>query len=370
MRIASRQAGLKLPTALLPLLFLVTTIGTGARAADLNALIGALQASGYPSNSDGQAKASETTLCSRELMELDPAPVSEVAEVIKRVKTHCANETACGTEELKDILEKVIVTHGKGHRNWFRKLTTIPRRLLVLMVYSGTVIGPGALTYYLTSLYNIPDGQRIILGASVSQISAMLFGRSGAILERMLGPHIEQAVIKVWDPNDGDSWGKIQKALNEKDRLINSQIYNQLLVFGPHFKTAGDAIRERDFAGAADSYVQALLHSYNLFGGLHYYHPSTVGEVRAHLPKKGEFRNDIDMSLEDKVEIIIRVCRTIQARPADEILEGASRDELVRFAFGIMLRWLIIHDAPAPSPVKPVGTVLAPTQGLPAATAR
>jgi len=338
----------------LSLLFLVTLSVTTRRADETSPaksdaeVVDLAMADSYPQRDE---KSVDT--CSRELMELDPAPVSEVADVMKRVKTHCVNETACGTQELKEVLEKVIATHGKGHRNWFRKMTILPRRLLVLMVYSGTVIGPGALTYYLTSLYNIPDGQRIILGASVSQISAMLFGRSGAILERMLGPHIEQAVIKVWDPNDGDSWGKIQKALNEKDRLINSQIYNQLLTFAPHFRTAGDAVKRQDLAQAADSYTQALLHSYNLFGGLHYYHPSTVGEVRQYLPRAGEFRNDLDMTIEQKVELIIRVCRTIQARPADEITAGVSRDDLVRFAFGVMVRWLVIHDAPAPSPVKP-----------------
>ncbi len=352
LRAASGQERERLTRALFSLLFLIV-LNVGTVRAD--------EPGDQPQPNEDSA-----TICSRELMELDPAPVSEVATILKRVKQHCVDETACGTTELKEVLEKIIVTQGKGHRNWFRKLTIIPRRLLVMGIYSGTVIGPGLLTYYLTSLYNIPDGQRIILGASVSQISGMLLGRSGAALERMLGPHIEQAVIKIWDPNDGDSWGKIQKALNEKDRLINSQIYNQLLIFAPHFRSAGDAIKRKDIAQAADSYTQALLHSYNLFGGLHYYHPSTVGEVRQYLPRGGQFRNDIDMPLEQKVELIIRVCRTLQSRPADEIVEGVNRDDLVRFAFGIMLRWLVVHDAPAPSPVK-TPTAPVATQGLPTA---
>ena len=341
------------------------------------------------------------TVCINELVTFDPAPVTEVAAIMSAVKVACETETSCGNQKLKSVLEEAINQHGRLHRGFWKRLFFYPRRAAVPAIYVTSVIGPALLTIYLANRFGLHPDYKTPLSVAVGAASGFLLGRFGASLERMVGPHLEQLAMTIWDPHENDSWGRIQKVLNEKDRLINSQIYNQLLTTNPQFELAGKMIRdvvalpvtsenqklmeisiaelarieaidpelaekalrlssipaqktekvdderERKMALAADQYALALLHSYNLFGGLHYYHPNMVAAVRSHLPRRGQFREEVDLTEEFKVELIIRVCRTLQAKGRDEIPDTVNRDELVRFAFGVMLRWMVVHDHPA-----------------------
>lgn len=351
-------------------------------------------------------------VCLEELTSFDPAPVTEVASVMAAVKLACETETSCGNLALKKVLEEAINQHGRKHRGFWKRVFFYPRRIAVPLIYIGSVVGPPILTLFLTSKFQLPQDYKIVLSGAVGAASGFLLGRFGSSLERMVGPHLEQLAMTIWDPHDNDSWGRIQKALNEKDRLINSQVYNQLLTADRQFELAGKMIRdivalpkeepnyidisiaelakieavdpvlaekvrklttiqlentekiederERKLALAADQYALALLHSYNLFGGLHYYHPNMVAAVRTHLPRSGQFREYVDLSEEFKVELIIRVCRTLQAKSRDEVPDSVNRDELVRFAFGVMLRWLVVHDHPE-GQIKPGGGTAAAT---------
>lgn len=279
----------------------------------------------------------------------------ELQRIIEGVRVRCRGDS-CNHEQMQVALEEAISRHAPKTRSLLRKILVPLGRTIFILGYFGTVIGPGLLTY-LVCMHaqeavgvNIPDGLKSVLGVTVSGATGLLLGRPARFLEAMIGPPIEQATIKyLWNPSDGDSWGKILKALNEKERFTASQVYNQMVAaLRPHIERGGQAVTQKDWRRAGHHYAVALRHSYHLFGGLHYYDPSTVSEARAYLYPYRVYETTVpgekQLTEEDKINIIMATCLDmLLSTPPDQLRDGATVEELTRFAFGVMLRWLVVH---------------------------
>ncbi len=275
--------------------------------------------------------------CAHQLAEAaDPATprreiTFEAEHFLKDVRSVCESPTSCSDAQLDRAVDQAIKKSPSRFRAAFNKVKLLSRRSVVLLIWGGSILGPGVLSYYLTA--GIPEGLRYSVTSFVMTMTGILFGRFSGPVDKKLGPKVEQLAFHLWSPANGDSWGQIMKSLPETDRLKFSQIYNQLIVLHPYLKDGGAAVKEGDMPSAARLLTNGILNSYDMFAGLHLEHPATLREARTYLPL---------FSLDEKRALIAAAEDLIRSLPADELQDPseAGRKKVADFTRQTLEVWI------------------------------
>jgi len=241
------------------------------------------------------------------------------AEVLRLVEVDCPTASACDNTGLARSLtlagKKVAKLDSR-----FGRLALLPRRAGVVLVWIASILGPGALSYYVSS--GLPDGLRISFSSFVMVMSGMLFGKFSAPIEKSVAPLAEKLSFFIWKPKEG-SFGQILGKLSETERFRNSQIYNQIIFLRAHFEAAGEALMRGNVDLAARHYANAIVNSHDMFGGLNLLHPATVREVRTYTPALA------NLSDRAKLDLLHSAIAAIQGLQPDELVEGSKKSELI-----------------------------------------
>lgn len=276
-------------------------------------------------------------LCAQQLGEIanPAAPQREITveaeNFLKEVRTACVSPTSCSDAQLERAVDQAIKKSPSRFRAAFNKVKLLSRRSVVLLIWAGSILGPGVLSYYLTA--GVPEGLRYSVTSFVMTMTGILFGRFSGPIDKKLGPKVEQLAFRWWSPSEGDSWGQIMKSIPETDRMKFSQIYNQLIVIHPYLKDGGAALKADDWQTAARLLTNGLLNSYDMFAGLHLEHPATIREARAYLPK---------LSADEKERLILAVEEIIRSLPTDELQDPSEegRKKVVDFTRQTLVAWI------------------------------
>lgn len=262
---------------------------------------------------------------------VNPQLYTDAASVVGEMVQHCPSPAACSKEEVAETAERAIELKGGSSRSLLRRLMLLPRRALVFLFWGGSVLGPGILSYYLTS--GLATEVRIPLSNFVMQMSKDLFERFNGPVKDKLAPKVHQLAFWLWDPHAEDGWAQIHKRLNEASRLENSQIYNQAVLIRDDFKSAAKALLDGNIEVSAGHYMDAFLDSDDLFGGLNLDRRTTVRAARR--PLRGR---SIPSELRERVRD--RVVEMISQLDDKELADPAKRGELMKSARRIVSIWI------------------------------
>ncbi len=262
-----------------------------------------------------------------------PAQVTQDAsQVLAEIQKSCSHVSECTDEALYEATKVAIQKKGGPSQSKLRKFLRLPRRALTFLIWGGSILGSGVLSYYATA--GVPDGLRISFSSFVMVMSGVLFGRFSSPFEKKIGPKIEQLAFWLYDPDPDDGWGQIMKTINEAERLEKGQILNQVIVLRPWLKTAAYALNRNDIRNAARAYVHAILHSVDLFGGLNLAFPATVREVRGYLPE--QFKG---ISVETRTQLLEEALAVLRGLPDKELRDSISRKTLESIVHGSISYW-------------------------------
>ncbi|MEQ1843617.1 MAG: hypothetical protein ABL994_24695, partial [Verrucomicrobiales bacterium] len=283
----------------------------------------------------------EPVPCANQLSEAgDPAtPRREItveAEIfLQNVRAVCVSATSCSDDQLDKAVTHAIKKSPSRFRSLFNKVKLLSRRSVVLLIWGGSILGPGILSYYLTA--GIPEGLRYSVTSFVMTMTGILFGRFSGPVDKKLGPRVEQLAFTLWSPSDQDSWGQIMKSIPETDRLKFSQIYNQLIVIHPYLKDGGAALSRGDLAMAAHLFTNGILNSIDMFAGLHLDHPVTLREARVYLPR---------ISRADKEALIEAAAELIKSLSAEELQDPSDqgRQRAIEFMRETLTAWIRVAE--------------------------
>jgi hypothetical protein len=261
-----------------------------------------------------------------------PELTADAANVLLDITRQCPSPVICNTEQLTIATENAIQYRSGKSQTLLRRVMRLPRRALVALIWGGAILGPGIISFYATA--KMPAELRIPFTNFVMVMSGVLFGRFSGPIEKKLGPLVEQAAFWLWDPSENDGWGQIMKKLNDAARLSNSQVYNQVIVLEGYFKEAAAAVVAGNDTLAARFYVDAILHSTEMFAGLNLEHPVTIRAVRAYL---NEFQ---DISPEFRQQIRRRAATIVDELPNDELEHPSKRGQVKILADRVLRVWL------------------------------
>lgn len=296
---------------------------------------------------------------------------NEARLILRAIRTICSEEALCSETEFRGALNHVIEKHSPERngfwknfflRKVFRPSLKYTGRFTVAVVYSASFF-IGALAAYQFSEGIQDPFRRVVFSTAVGALVTSLTHPFGAPIQNRLAPAQAQLSFWLWNPDEADSWGNIQRAFNDTQRLVQSVTGNLLHHTRPHWEAAGRLIKQEDFNQAARHIATSILHSHCIYGGLFYYHPSVLLDFRTWI--------DIDsLSAVQKIKLILLTAREVFWERNEEILqingeghkkayelfrrklprvlrksrettERLYRYELTRFAFSVTMRWLI-----------------------------
>jgi hypothetical protein len=263
---------------------------------------------------------------------IHPKVYADSAAVMGEIVRDCPSPAACSKEELAVVAERAVVAKGGDSRSLLSRMLLLPRRGLVFLLWGGASLGPGVLSFYVTS--KLPLELRIPLSGFVMQMSKDLFERINGPIKDKLGPMVHQLAFWLWGPSEEDGWAQILKNLNEASRLENSQIYNQVILIRDDFKRGARALIDGDEELAATHYMDAFLDSTDLFAGLHLDRLTTVRAVRSALRK-----NRKAIPTEVLVRVRDRVGQMIAELGDDELQNPSKRNQLIKSAHKVISVW-------------------------------
>ena len=258
----------------------------------------------------------------------------ELDSVLRWVHEICDQDVNCRALHLAALPGEAVPAMVRPDTVWGRALK-LPRRLFLGSLFVGSGIGSGVGSYMISQCLGAGNGIATVVGATFSSIACGYLSHLGEPFYGKLAPEIERLAFVIYNPNSSDSWGQINRRLHARDRFTIQQMFYQVLTLRDHLKEAGRSVSQENYDSAARHYATALLASTGYFKGLHLYHPLTIGEVRSWLPPLNQ------LSPEQKARLILAVCQKMNQLPDEEVPEGSTREELVRFAYGVVLRWLV-----------------------------